>query len=497
MNYEIIEALGRIAREKNVDREVVLETLEAGLVSAARKKFGSGAMVEVKIDDEEGNLELALVKNVVEEVTDPVTEIMLDEAQDINKKATVGEQVKIELALEDFGRGAIQAAKQVVVQRVREAEREKVHEDYSEKVGTVVSGLVQQIDHGNILVNLGRTEAILPAREKIPREQLHQGNTIRALVLDVQKVSKGPQVILSRAHPDFVKHLFDVEVPEISEGVVEISEIAREPGGRTKVAVCSSDPRVDPVGACVGMKGCRVQAVVRELNGERIDVVTYSTEPTSFVSRALSPARVVHLEANDEERSMVVVVPDDQLSLAIGKGGQNARLAAKLTGWRIDLLSEGEYSKRQEVSGEALVDVENLPGVGPKLAEKLISEGLETVEDILRVGEDALLAIPGVGEKTADKMMAAAEAVREALAEQAEEEAEAVADEEAEDGEEDEVDGRDPDGEKESDADDEAAELEMEPGDAGSDDDEAEDGGEEEEAEDGEDEEPKPDARGA
>lgn len=423
MNYEILEALGRIAREKNVDRQVVLETLEAGLASAARKKFGSNAVVEVKIDDQEGELELCLIRNVVEEVTDPVGEISLEEARTMDEAAEVGQVMKIPLPLEDFGRGAIQAAKQVLVQRVREAEREKVHEDYCAKLGQVVSGVVQQIDHGNVLVNLGRAEAILPSREKIPREQLHQGNTIRAIVLDVQKVSKGPQVILSRAHPDFVKHLFEMEVPEIGEGIVEIKEIAREPGGRTKVAVWSSDPRVDPVGAFVGMKGCRVQAVVRELNGERIDVVTYSSDPVSFVSRALSPARVVRVDVCEEDKSMVVLVPDDQLSLAIGKGGQNVRLAAKLTGWRIDLLSETEYAKRQEVSGEALIEVESLPGVGPKLAEKLISEGLETVEDILRVGEDALLAIPGIGEKTAAKVMAVAEAVREELAEQAREQA--------------------------------------------------------------------------
>ncbi|MCK4546272.1 MAG: transcription termination/antitermination protein NusA [Candidatus Eisenbacteria sp.] len=418
MNYEIIEALGRIAREKNVDREIVLETLKAGLISAARKKYGSAANVEVRIDDEEGELEVSLIRNIVEEVTDPVIEISLGEAEECDERAVVGGTVRISLALEDFGRGAIQAAKQVVIQRVREAEREKVHEDYSEKIGEVVSGGVQQIDHGNVLINLGRTEAVLPVREKIPREQLHQGSTIRALVLDVQKVAKGPQVILSRAHPDFVRLLFQMEVPEILEGVVEIREIAREPGARTKVAVESSDPRVDPVGACVGMKGCRVQAVVRELGGERIDVVTYSSEPISFVSRALSPARVVHLQMNEEERAMTVVVPDDQLSLAIGKGGQNARLAAKLTRWRIDLLSESEFSKRQEVSKEALVQVEDLPGIGPKLAEKLVSEGFETVEDILRLGEEALLAVQGVGEKTVAKVMAVAEAVREALAEE-------------------------------------------------------------------------------
>jgi len=439
MNYQILEALGRIAREKNVDRAVVLETLEAGLASAARKKYGSTAVVEVKINEEEGDLGIWMVKQVVEEVTDPVVEISLEDAQEIDKKATVGNPVKIELALEDFGRGAIQAAKQVVVQRVREAEREKVHEDFSGRVGEVLSGVVQQIDHGNILINLGRAEAILPAREKIPREQLHQGNTVRALILDVQKVSKGPQVILSRAHPDFVKHLFEMEVPEISEGIVEIKEIAREPGGRTKVAVWSSDPRVDPVGACVGMKGCRVQAVVRELNGERIDVVTYSSEPASFVSRSLSPARVVQINVHEEDKSMVVIVPDDQLSLAIGKGGQNARLAAKLTGWRIDLLSESEFIKRQEVPGEALVDVEDLPGVGPKLAERLISAGLETVADVLKAGEDALLEIPGIGDKTAAKVMAVVEAVQEELAAQAEAEeepedeaAEAEADQEVE-----------------------------------------------------------------
>ncbi|MBI4550988.1 MAG: transcription termination/antitermination protein NusA [Candidatus Latescibacteria bacterium] len=346
MNYEILEALGQIIREKNVDRALVWETLKTGLLAAARKRFGAEDNLDVKIDEKTGQIDLVLSRTVVETVEEPGLQIALPDARRINPNAAVGEQVEEKLAFEDFGRNAIQAVKQIVVQRVREAERENIYDTFQSRIGDIVTGTVQQVDRGNIIVKLDRTEAIVPWREQIRREKYRQGETIRAYVLDVQKTTKGPQIILSRAHPQFLELLFRLEVPEIHEGIVELKAVAREPGDRSKIAVFSHDDRVDAVGACVGMKGSRVQAVVRELNNERIDIVPWSSDPSTFVTKALSPARVSQVSIlNIEAKKMRVVVEDDQLSLAIGKAGQNARLAAKLTGWNIDLVKRTDLEK--------------------------------------------------------------------------------------------------------------------------------------------------------
>lgn len=346
MNYEVLEALGQIIREKNVDRALVWETLKTGLLAAARKRFGAGDNLDVKIDEKTGKIEMVLARTVVEQVQDPGLEMSLQEARRIDPKATIGRQVEEQLSFEDFGRNAIQAVKQIVVQRVREAERENIYENFQGRIGDIVTGSVQQVDRGNIIVKLDRAEAIVPWREQIRREKYRQSETIRAYVLDVQKTTKGPQIILSRSHPQFLEILFRLEVPEIHEGIVEIKAVAREPGDRSKIAVLSHDDRVDAVGACVGMKGTRVQAIVRELNNERIDIVPWSSDPTVFVTKALSPARVSQVTIlNIEARKMRVVVEDDQLSLAIGKAGQNARLAAKLTGWNIDLVKRTDLEK--------------------------------------------------------------------------------------------------------------------------------------------------------
>jgi len=424
MNFEVIEALGQISREKNVDRRLVEETLSAGLVAAVRKRYGATAEVDVVIDEERRSLGVFLLKNVVDEVEDPALEASLDEAREHDPEIDVGHVLRIELPLVEFGRNAIQAVKQVVVQRVREAEREKVFDDYQNRVAEVITGTVQQVDRGDLVVNLGRTEALLPYREQIPGESYRQGDTIRAIIIDVQKNTRGPQIILSRTHPSFLEQLFKMEVPEVYEGVVEIRAVAREAGLRSKIAVLSNDDRIDPVGACVGMKGSRVQAVVRELSGERIDIVPYSSEAKVFVTRALSPAKVTEITVNDEEQSMRVAVAEGQLSLAIGKKGQNARLAAKLTGWRIDLVKEEEEVveevRETDDKGLPLLGVErlqDLPGVGPKLAQRLIQEGYVHVQDLMKVDVDDLCSLPGVGEKTAERLIASAEIMLEELEE--------------------------------------------------------------------------------
>ncbi len=414
MNYEVIEALGQIAREKNVDKSHVIETLQAGLIAAVRKKHGALAEVDVVVDEANHHLGVYLLKNVVDDVEDPVLEASVEEAREYDPELDVGHVLRIELPVVEFGRNAIQAVKQVVVQRVREAERENVYDDYHNRVSEVVTGTVQQVDRGNLVVNLGRTEALLPYREQIPREMYRQGDTIRAVIIDVQKNTKGPQIIMSRTHPSFLEQLFRMEVPEVYEGVVEIKATAREAGIRSKIAVYSTDDRIDPVGACVGMKGSRVQAVVRELSGERIDIVPWSADDHVFVTRALAPAKVVDIEVIAAENTMLVTVGEGQLSLAIGKKGQNARLAAKLTGWKIDLVKEEvEEGAFDDGSAVPMIGIENLPGVGPKLAQKLMQEGLVYVQDLRTMELEQLCAIEGVGEKTGEQLLASAEIMLE------------------------------------------------------------------------------------
>ncbi len=416
MDHNILNALSEITREKSIDKAVIIESLEAGLQSAARKKLGAEANIDARVDPETGSMVIEQVKTVVEEIDDPDTDIALEEAQiEFGDEVEIGDEVRWELPLADFGRNAILVAKQILVQKVREAERAQIFEEYKNRVNEIIVGTVQQVDRGNVLVNLGRTEALMPYREQIRGEKLHQGKTVRAFVTEVLDSTKGPQVILSRSHPGFLKALFHQEVPEIQEGIVEIKAVAREPGTRSKIAVTSNDDRVDPVGSCVGMKGSRVQAVTRELAGERVDIVPWSAEASLLISRALSPAIVSSITLNRERNEATVLVGEDQLSKAIGKEGKNVRLAAKLTEWKIDLVSTREFAVRQRVTDEMTMKLGEMEGVGEELLILLEEIGISTIEMLADASLEKLQEIPGLEDDSADSLLATAQVTRNEL----------------------------------------------------------------------------------
>lgn len=406
MAYDIIEALALIAREKNIDLDTVISKVEESLLAAAQKRYPEATNLSFKLVRKTGEIVMIALKKVVEEVKDDLTEIKLENAREFDETAELGDEMEIFLEVdEEFGRNAILTAKQVLIQKVREAEREKVYDEYISRVGQLVSGTVQQVDKGNVIVNLGKAEAFMPGKEQIPREKYRQGDRIRALILDVQKSFSGPQIILSRVSENFVRCLFELEVPEIFEKVIEIKAIAREPGERAKVAVYSADERIDPVGACVGIKGVRVQTIVRELNNERIDIIPYSSNPEVFVTRSLAPAKVVEIEVNEDDQAMTVAVEDDKLSLAIGKAGQNARLASKLTGWKINIMSETEYNEMKHREAEEMVPVGHLEGIGAKTEERLVEAGINTLQKLAKSSLEQLIKIDGIGQKTAETLL--------------------------------------------------------------------------------------------
>ncbi len=411
MAFDMIEAMTLIAREKNIEFDAVLETLKGSLLAAAKKKYAYTDNISFKFDRKSNELLMMMTRKVVKKVEDPNTEISLKEAKEIDPEAEIDDEIDEYIDYEtEFGRNAILTAKQILIQKVREAERDRIYEEYIDKVGTLGSGVVQQIDKGNVIVNLGRGEGILPLKEQIPREKFRQGDRVRAYILDVQKSLKGPQVILSRVNNEFLRALFALEVPEIYERVIEIKAIAREPGERAKIAVYSSDDRIDPVGACVGIKGVRVQSIVRELNNERIDIVPFSSNPEMFVTRALAPAKVVYIDVFHSETKMTVAVEDEKLSLAIGRNGQNARLASKLTGWKVNIMSETEYSESKKREAELLVPVGQLDGVGAKLSERLADADIGSVQRLAGTSLETLLKIEGVGQKSAEKLLEKAKA---------------------------------------------------------------------------------------
>ncbi|WP_447974890.1 transcription termination factor NusA [Nitrospira sp. Kam-Ns4a] len=347
MNRELIAVIDQIGREKGIDKAKVIGAVEAALQTAAKKRFGQGENIQVQIDPKTGEISVVSLKTIVDTVTNPKCEISLQEARRVDAEAEIGDEIGSVIEMEELGRIAAQTAKQVICQKVREAEWEAVQKEYATRQGELVNGIILGQERRNYLVDLGKTEAILPVQEQIPRESYRRGDRIKAYLLEVRRTPKDVQVILSRTHPQFVSKLFELEVPEVAEKIVEIKGIVREPGDRTKIAVASRDKAVDPVGACVGIKGSRVQAVVRELRGEKIDIIAWTTDPRVFIAEALNPATIEKVGIDEEKKSALVVVADSQLSLAIGKNGQNVRLAAKLTGWKIDIISASEYEKEK------------------------------------------------------------------------------------------------------------------------------------------------------
>jgi N utilization substance protein A len=408
MNQNLNYLIEQVGRDKGIDKQVIIAALEDAMLKASKKRYGLQKEIEAHFNEELGEVELFQFKTVVAEIQDPDLEISLEAAKRMDSEAEVGDSLGVKLSVEDLGRIAAQTAKQVIMQRVRDAEGETTYNEYKDRKGEVVTGFVQRIERGNIYVNLGRTEAILPKREQVPREAYKRGDRIKAYILDVQRTPVGCQIYLSRTHPGFLAKLFELEVPEISEGIVQVMNAAREPGERSKIAVYSKDADVDPVGASVGMKGSRVQSVVQELRGEKIDIIPYSPDPAKFVCNALSPAKVSKVYLNDEEKYMEIVVADDQLSLAIGKRGQNVRLASKLTGWKIDIKSE---SKMEKLSEEVVERLTTLPGVGEIIARVLYEEGFYTIEDVAEADGEELGRICGIGEKKGEKIVEAARAM--------------------------------------------------------------------------------------
>ncbi len=371
MNGDFIDALNEIEKDKGITKDIIFEALESALISSYKKNFGASQNVEVEIDKETGKVKVKAIKEVIEDVENEYLEISLDEAKEINSNYQAGDIVKVEITPKDFGRIAAQTAKQVVIQRIRDAERDVIFDDFINRENEIITGLVQRTNRNNVYIDLGKTEGVLPPTEQIPGEEYNQGDRIKLLISEVKKTPKGPQIILSRSHPNLVKRLFELEVPEINTGVVEIFSISREAGSRSKIAVYSKDPNVDALGSCVGFKGSRVKIIVDELRGEKIDIVIWSNDINIFIANSLSPSKVVDVIVSEKEKSAVVVVPDYQLSLAIGKEGQNARLAAKLTNWKIDIKSETQY-KDQKQKDENIEE--------EKITENLIDETI-AIED--------------------------------------------------------------------------------------------------------------------
>lgn len=346
MNVDFISALEEIEKEKGIPKSIIIDALESALISSYKKNFGSSQNVVVEIDNNTGDVKVFAIKSVVDndEIEDELLQMPIESAKKIDPKLNVGDSIKLEVTPKNFGRIAAQTAKQVVIQRIKDAERDVIFEDFINRENEIITGQVQRISKNNVYIDLGKIEGILPPAEQIPGEIYNQGDRLKLLISEVKKTTKGPQIILSRASANLVKRLFEIEVPEIVEGIVEIYSIAREAGSRTKIAVFSKSVDVDALGACVGFKGTRVKAIVDELNGEKIDIVIWSKNVDEFIANSLSPSKVIRVFSNEKEKSALVIVPDHQLSLAIGKEGQNARLAAKLTGWKIDIKSESQYN---------------------------------------------------------------------------------------------------------------------------------------------------------
>src|SRR5271168_4205942 len=406
---ELLQVADTVARDKGIERDEVLEAMEQAIQKAGRSKYGQEYDIRAEIDRGNGEIRLMRFREVAEPVEIEATQIALSEARRFNPDAEIGDFITDPLPPIDFGRIAAQTAKQVIVQKVRDAERQRQFKEFKDRVGEIVNGLVKRVEFGNVVVDLGRAEAILRRDELLPRESFRQGERVRAYIYDVRQEVRGPQIFLSRTHPQFMAKLFAQEVPEIYDGIIEIRAVARDPGSRAKIAVISNDSGIDPVGACVGMRGSRVQAVVAELQGEKIDIIPWSQDPATFVVNALAPAEVAKVVMDEEQRRIEVVVPDDQLSLAIGRRGQNVRLASQLTGWDIDILTEQEESDRrnEEVKSRSKMFIDALD-VDDVIAHLLVTEGFSSVEEVAYVAIDDLASIEGFDEDVAAELQARA-----------------------------------------------------------------------------------------
>jgi N utilization substance protein A len=406
---ELLQIADAVAREKSIDRGIVIAAMEDAIQKAARSRYGSETEVRAEINPKTGEMRLSRLLLVVDQVENDSTQIALTDAKRRNPAAQVGDFIAESLPPLEYGRIAAQSAKQVIVQKVREAERDRQYQEYKDRIGDIVNGIVKRVEYGNVVVDLGRGEAIVRRDELLPREVFRNGDRIRAYIYDVRREPRGPQIFLSRTHPQFMSKLFAQEVPEIYDGIVEVKAVARDPGSRAKIAVISRDSSVDPVGACVGMRGSRVQAVVNELQGEKIDIIPWTSDPANFVVNALAPAEVAKVVLDEERQRMEVVVPDQQLSLAIGRRGQNVRLASQLTGWDIDIVTEQEESEHRQAEFEKrtklFIDALNVDEV---VGQLLASEGFNSVEELALVDEKEIAGIEGFDEDTARELQARA-----------------------------------------------------------------------------------------
>jgi transcription termination/antitermination protein NusA len=406
---ELLQIADAVAREKAIDRGIVITAMEDAIQKAARSRYGSETEVRAEINPKTGEMRLSRLLLVVEQIENDATQIALEDAKKRNPAAQVGDYIAEPLPPLEYGRIAAQSAKQVIVQKVREAERDRQHQEYKDRIGDIVNGIVKRVEYGNVVVDLGRGEAIVRRDELLPRETFRNGDRIRAFIYDVRREPRGPQIFLSRTHPQFMAKLFAQEVPEIYDGIVEVKAVARDPGSRAKIAVISRDSSVDPVGACVGMRGSRVQAVVNELQGEKIDIIPWTADPANFVVNALAPAEVAKVVLDEDHNRMEVVVPDQQLSLAIGRRGQNVRLASQLTGWDIDIVTEQEESEHRQAEFEkrSKLFIEAL-NVDEMVGQLLASEGFNSVEELAMVDEKEIAGIEGFDEATANELQSRA-----------------------------------------------------------------------------------------
>ncbi len=407
---ELLQIADAVAREKAIDRKIVLGAMEDAIAKAARSRYGSETEVRAEIDPKSGELHLSRHMLVVDAVENPASQITIEEARRHHPAAQVGDTIADKLPPLEYGRIAAQSAKQVIVQKVREAERDRQYDEYKDRIGDIVNGIVKRVEYGNVVVDLGRGEAIVRRDEMLPREVFRNGDRIRAYIYDVRREQRGPQIFLSRTHPQFMSKLFAQEVPEIYDGIVEVKAVARDPGSRAKIAVVSRNSSVDPVGACVGMRGSRVQAVVNELQGEKIDIIPWSQDIATFVVNALAPAEVAKVVLDEERERIEVVVPDQQLSLAIGRRGQNVRLASQLTGWDIDILTEQEESERRQAEFESRTRMFiNSLNVDEVIGQLLASEGFNSVEELAMVDVKEIAGIEGFDDATAAELQTRAQ----------------------------------------------------------------------------------------